>query len=66
MRYKKMEYTITCRDAGIDCDYVSRGDTREKLMQSVEKHAKEVHEYTDAQIQDPKTIEKLNSIVKEA
>ncbi len=62
---KIMEYTLACKDTGTTCDYVARGATKEALMQVAGKHAKEVHAYTDAQLQDPKTIEMLNSLVKE-
>ena len=60
-----MVYSLACRDTGVDCDFVAKGDTKEKLMQAAGKHAKEVHAYTDAQLQDPKMMEKMNSLVKE-
>ena len=60
-----MVYTLACRDTGVDCDFVAKGDTKEELMQTAGKHGKEVHAYTDAQLQDPKMMEKMNSLVKE-
>ncbi|MHA2232621.1 MAG: DUF1059 domain-containing protein [Candidatus Hodarchaeales archaeon] len=60
-----MVYTFACRDAGVDCDFVGKGDTKEELLQVAGKHAKEVHAYTDAQLQDPKLMEQFNSLVKE-
>ena len=60
-----MVYTLACRDTGVDCDFVAKEDTKEALMQSVGKHAKEVHAYTDEQLQDKKTMETLSSLVKE-
>jgi predicted small metal-binding protein len=60
-----MVYTLVCRDTGVDCDFVAKGDTKEELMQIAGKHGKEVHAYTDAQLQDPQMMEKMNSLVKE-
>ncbi|MFQ5978655.1 MAG: DUF1059 domain-containing protein [Candidatus Heimdallarchaeota archaeon] len=59
-----MVYTLACRDAGFDCSYVAKADTKEELFQDAGKHAKEVHAYTDAQLQEPDLIEQLNSLVK--
>ena len=42
-----MAKIFTCRDVGVDCPYVARGETEEELMADIAKHAKEVHSYTD-------------------
>ncbi|MFC1899048.1 DUF1059 domain-containing protein [Chloroflexota bacterium] len=47
-----MAYTLTCEDFGGDCPYVARGETEEEVLQDGAKHAKEVHGYTDEQIND--------------
>ena len=60
-----MAYTLACRDTGVDCDFVAKGDTKEALMQVAGKHGKEVHGYTDEQLQDPSLMEKMNTLVKE-
>lgn len=31
--------TISCRDVGMDCDYVCRGKTEQKIMKNEEQHA---------------------------
>ena len=61
-----MTFTIACRDAGVDCDYVARGETEEKLFQDATKHVKEVHGYTDEQLSDPKFLEETKKLVKKA
>ena len=53
-----MAYTIACRDLGMDCDFVSRGETVDELMAAGGKHGKEVHGFTDAQMNDPAMAEK--------
>ncbi len=39
----KTQKTISCRDVGMDCDYVVRGETEEELFRNAEKHAREDH-----------------------
>ncbi len=59
-----MAYQLACKDLGMDCDFVAKSETMEDLMAQAGKHAKEVHSYTDAQLQDPKMAEQLQAIVK--
>ena len=42
-----MAYSLSCRDSGIDCSYVVRGETIEELWEDGVKHVKEMHGYTD-------------------
>ncbi len=60
-----MAKTFACRDLGIDCPYVARGETEEELIADVVKHGKEVHGYTDEQLKDPEMMKKVKSAVKE-
>ena len=60
-----MAKTFTCRDVGVDCPYVARGETEEDLMADVIKHGKEVHGYTDEQLSDPEMMKKVKSAIKE-
>ena len=59
-----MAYTLACQDAGIDCPYVARGETEEEVLQNGLKHVKEVHGYTDEQLNDPKFLEETKKIIK--
>ena len=59
-----MAMTLACRDTGTDCPYVVRGETENELMANIVKHAKEVHGYTDEQLNDPKMIEKVKAAIK--
>ncbi len=59
-----MAMTLACRDTGADCPYVARGETENELMADIVKHAKEVHGYTDEQLNDPKMIEKVKAAIK--
>lgn len=60
-----MTYTLACRDLGADCPYVARGETTDEVLEDGGKHAKEVHGYTDEQLNDPKMIEELKALVKQ-
>ncbi|MGA7541995.1 MAG: DUF1059 domain-containing protein [Nitrososphaeraceae archaeon] len=35
--------TITCREAGFECDYVVKGETEDEVMQRGAEHAMKVH-----------------------
>ncbi len=61
-----MAYTLACKDAGISCPFVARGETREEVLQKGLKHVKETHGYTDKQLSDPKFIEASKKLIKTA
>jgi predicted small metal-binding protein len=60
-----MTLTVACKDTGIECDFMAKAETEEELMTQLVKHGKEVHGYTDEQLNDPAMIEKIKAIVKE-
>lgn len=60
-----MSYTLACRDAGVDCSHVARGETEEEVLQEGMKHVKEAHGYTDAQLSDPKFLEETKKLIKQ-
>jgi len=60
-----MAKTFACRAVGVDCPYVARGETEEELMADIIKHGKEVHGYTDEQLNDPEMMKKVKSAIKE-
>ena len=59
-----MAYTLACRDAGVTCDFVAKGETEEEVLAEGAKHVKAVHGYTDEQVKDPKFIEESKKIIK--
>ncbi len=60
-----MGLKLACQDLGTACPYVARGETTEELMADAAKHAKEVHGYTDEQLNDPEMQEKIKAAIKE-
>jgi predicted small metal-binding protein len=59
-----MAYTLACKDAGVACDFVAKGETEEEVLQNASKHVKEVHGYTGEQLNDPKFIEESKKLIK--
>ena len=59
-----MAYTLACKDSGTNCPYVARGETEEEVLQDGVKHVKEVHGYTDEQINDPKFLEESRKLIR--
>jgi len=38
-----MSKVLKCRDAGVDCDFVARGESEEEILQKAAAHAKADH-----------------------
>jgi len=34
---------LACRDVGLDCDYIIKGETDEEIMKNAVQHAWEIH-----------------------
>jgi predicted small metal-binding protein len=62
---KKVAYEFACRALGDDCPYVARGETIDEVVKDGVKHGKEVHGYTDEQLNDPEMMEKVKAAIKE-
>ncbi len=58
-----MAYTLACKDTGINCPYVSRGETIEEMWEDGVKHIKAAHGYTDEQLNDPKFKEEMKAYI---
>lgn len=57
-----MPKTLRCRDAGVDCDFVARGETEEELFQNAFEHGKTFHGMTEI----PKDLqEKMRNLIRE-
>ncbi len=60
---KGLELQMSCRDVGIDCDYVAHGRTEEELFKDAAKHGKTVHKMDQI---PPEVMEKARSAVRYA
>jgi len=59
-----MAYTLACRDSGVDCDFVARGETEKEVLAEGIEHVKKVHGYTDEQLKDPEFLKETKKIIK--
>jgi predicted small metal-binding protein len=42
-----MSKVLTCRDVGVDCDFVARGSTVEEVMAKAAEHAAKDHGFAE-------------------
>ena len=42
-----MEKRLSCRDVGVDCDFVACGKTEEEIFQKAAEHAKADHNMSE-------------------
>ena len=42
-----MAKVLTCREVGMDCDFVARGNTEEEILAQAAAHAQHDHGFTD-------------------
>ncbi len=38
-----MEKVVRCRDVGVDCDFVARGQTEQEILDQCAEHARTAH-----------------------
>ncbi|WMW21647.1 DUF1059 domain-containing protein [Methanolobus mangrovi] len=60
-----MTYTLACKDMGVACPFVAKGETIDEMMEVAVKHVKEEHGYTDEQLNDPETQKEIKAAIKE-
>lgn len=53
---------ISCRDVGVDCDFVARGQTEQEILQRCAEHARSAHGMNQL---PPELIEKVRSGIHE-
>lgn len=57
--------TLSCREAGFDCDYVVKGETEEEILQKGAEHARMDHGLKEEDC-TPEFKEKLKGLIKTA
>ena len=56
--------TVSCREVGMDCDYVCKGETEEEIMKSVSEHAMGDHGMKPEDL-TPELIEKIKNLIRQ-
>lgn len=54
--------TISCREAGVDCDFVARGNTAEEVMKAAAEHGRQKHGMTHI---PPELQQKMRSLIRD-
>lgn len=57
-----MPKVIRCRDAGVDCDFVARGETEEELFRNAFEHGRTFHGMKEIQ---KDLQEKMRKLIRE-
>lgn len=59
-RKREMSKVIKCRDIGMQCDFVARGETEQEVLAKAGMHAKNDHGMTEI---PPEVMEKVKAAV---
>ena len=57
-----MAKILKCRDVGMDCDFVARGETNEEVMKQAAEHARTAHGMKEI---PPELPEKVRGAVRD-
>jgi predicted small metal-binding protein len=57
-----MSKTVSCRDVGMDCDFVAKGETNEDIMRQAAEHARTAHNMTEI---PPEVADKVRSAIRD-
>ena len=57
-----MAKVLTCREVGMDCDFVARGSSEEEIMAKAAQHAKQDHGLESI---PPEVVEKVKAAIRD-
>jgi predicted small metal-binding protein len=57
--------SLTCRDVGMDCDEIIRGESEDEVVIKAAEHARQVHGMTEEQLSDPDAEQRVRSLIRE-
>ena len=57
-----MGKVLTCREVGMDCDFVARGNSEEEIMQQAATHARKDHGFESI---PPEVVEKVKAAIRD-
>jgi len=55
---------LSCKDIGMEDDFVAIGETKDEVMKEMKKHAKEMHSMTDKQVNSKEMTDKMEKAIK--
>ena len=57
-----MAKVVSCKDAGVECDFVIRGETEQDILRQAAEHARTAHNMTEI---PPEVAEKLRGAIRD-
>ena len=57
-----MAKTVSCRDVGMDCDFVAKGETDEDILQQCTEPARKDHGMTEI---PPEVVDKVRGAIRD-
>ena len=57
-----MAKVLTCREVGMDCDFVARGNSEEEIMVQAATHARKDHGFENI---PPEVVEKVKAAIRD-
>jgi predicted small metal-binding protein len=55
--------TVSCREAGFDCDHIVKGETEEEVMKNGAEHAMKVHGMKEEDL-TPEMQQKIRGLIR--
>ncbi len=56
--------SLSCKDVGVNCDHVCKGETEEELMEKAKQHAIQDNHFTEEEITNTEIQNKIKSHIK--
>jgi predicted small metal-binding protein len=57
-----MAKTVSCRDVGMDCDFVAKGETEQDILRQATEHARTAHNMTEI---PPEVVDKVRGAIRD-
>ena len=61
-----MPRMLSCREVGMECDFVARGETDQDVMQAGAEHGRQAHGFTAEQLADPQLQQRIRGLTRDA
>jgi len=58
-------FTLACKDMGLECAYVAKGNTIEEAIEDLKRHGVMVHKKVEGEM-TPELLAKMKQLIKES
>lgn len=56
--------SLSCKDAGVNCNFVAQGNTEEEILNKIAEHGKKVHGMKEADF-SPEKVKQFRKLIHE-